>query len=134
VEKIVNILPEYILFIVFCALFSGDGDGPIESQDREIAPISLPPFYQCRVRGRTGHAPRIHLKGMLHQELRIKSEDLFLEKHPFPGKCLYLFRKFQAFFVRKNCTQVPLCLNHLCLLTSTSAAKKLYIICDSVLK
>jgi len=28
-----------------------------EYQDREIAPISLPPFYQWRVRERTGYAP-----------------------------------------------------------------------------
>jgi len=40
------------------------------------------------VRECTGHAPRAHLKGMLHQESRIKSEDLFMEKYPFPEKYL----------------------------------------------
>jgi len=59
-----------------------------EHQDREIAPISFPPFHQWQVRRRTGHAPRNHLKGTLHQEPHIKSEDLFMEKRLFPEKCL----------------------------------------------
>jgi len=42
--------------------------------------------YQCRVRERTGHAPRAHLKRTLHQELRLKSEDVFMEKYPFLEK------------------------------------------------
>jgi len=32
------------------------GKGQKEHQDQEIAPISLPSFYQWRVRGCTGHA------------------------------------------------------------------------------
>jgi len=64
------------------------GRGQRKHQDREIASISLPLFYQWRVRGRTGHAPRAHLKGTLHQEPRVKSEDLFMEKYPFREKCL----------------------------------------------
>jgi len=48
--------------------------GQKKHQDRKIAPISLPPLYQCQLRGRTGHAP---------------SEDLFMEKYPFLEKCLF---------------------------------------------
>jgi len=65
------------------------GKGAKEHQDREIALINLPPFYQWRVRECTGHAPRAHLKGTLHQEPHIKSEDLFMEEHPFLENCLY---------------------------------------------
>jgi len=72
--------------------FSG-GRGQKEQQDREIAPISLPPFYHWRVRGLTGHAHRAYFKGTLHQEPRIKSEDLFMEKYPFPENS-YLFKRF----------------------------------------
>jgi len=67
--------------------FTG-GRGAKRHQDREIAPISLPPFYEWRVRGRTGHAFRAHFKETLHQEPCVKSEDLFMEKYPFPKKCL----------------------------------------------
>jgi len=41
--------------------------------DREIAPISLPPFHQWRVIGCTGQASRAHhLKGTMHLELHVK--------------------------------------------------------------
>jgi len=36
-----------------------------------------------------GTLPRPHLMGTLHQEIRVKSDDLFMEKYPFPEKCLY---------------------------------------------
>jgi len=39
-------------------------------QDRKIAPISLLPFYQWQVRGRTG--PRAHLKETAPRALREK--------------------------------------------------------------
>jgi len=62
--------------------FSGEREQK-EHQDREIAPIILSSFYQWRVKGRTGHTPRAHLKGTLP---RVKSEDLFMEKYPFLEK------------------------------------------------
>jgi len=39
-----------------------------QRKDQETAPISFPPFYQWWVRGRTGYAPRVHLKRTLHQK------------------------------------------------------------------
>jgi len=36
------------------------------TKTEKLAPISLLPFYQWRVRGRTGHAPRTHLKRTVH--------------------------------------------------------------------
>jgi len=59
----------------------------ILDQDREIAPISLPPVYQCRLGWRNGHVLRTQLIGMLHQEPRVKSGH-FLKKHLFLEKCL----------------------------------------------
>jgi len=73
------------------------GGGQWKNQDREMAPVSLPLLDQWRIKGETRHT----LKGTLHQELRVKSEDLFLENTHF-RKNAYLFRKFQAIFVRKN--------------------------------
>jgi len=95
-------------------------------QNREIAPISLPQFHQWQVRERTGLAPKA-LKGTLHQEPRLKSEDLFSEiLNPFLEKCLS-FQKILGHFRAKKKTNFvtwsPLGLNHPCLLTSTSAAK-----------
>jgi len=56
----------------------------MEKQDREIALIiSLPLFYQYRVRGSIGHTSRAHLKGTLHQESRVKNKDLILEIYSF---------------------------------------------------
>jgi len=49
-----------------------------EGEDREITPISLSPFHLWRVKGRIGHAPRVHLK-TLYQEHLVKSEDIFRE-------------------------------------------------------
>jgi len=41
-----------------------------------------------------------HPKETLHQEPRIKNEDLFEEKYPFKAwENAYLFRKLQAIFV-----------------------------------
>jgi len=37
-------------------------------------------IYQWRIRRRTRHAPKPHLKGTLHKEPHVKSEDLFMEK------------------------------------------------------
>jgi len=82
------------------------GRGQKEHKDREIAPISLPLFHQCRVRGCTGHAPRAHLKEMLHQEPCIKSEDLLMEKYPFPEN-VYFIRKFQPNFLQKTLYPSP---------------------------
>jgi len=76
-----------------------------EHQGREIAPISLPPFYQLRVKGRTGYAPRAYLKGMLHQETRVKSKDLFTEKYKFSEKCLS-FQKISAQFRAKKLSTI----------------------------
>jgi len=50
--------------------FQGTKETP---RPREIAPISLPPFYQWRVRRCTGHAPGVHLKRTLHQKPHVKS-------------------------------------------------------------
>jgi len=66
------------LFLNVLLSFKGVGrkifgrSGQKEHQDREIAPISLPSFYQWRVRGRTRHAPRAHLKGTLHSRAPCK--------------------------------------------------------------
>jgi len=69
--------------------FEGEEGGKRNTKtEREIAPISLPPFYKWWAREHTGHAPRAHLKETLHQELHVKSEDLFMEKGPFPEKYL----------------------------------------------
>jgi len=46
----------------------GGGNKKAKSTDREIAPITQFPFYQWRVSGHTGHAPRDRFKGTLHQE------------------------------------------------------------------
>jgi len=63
------------------------------------------------VMGRTGHAPR-DLKGRLHQEFRLKSEEHFRKKHSFSEKCL-LFRKFRLFLYEINFVlRFPLFLNH----------------------
>jgi len=63
------------------------GRGQKEHQERKIASISLPPFYQWQVRrGRTGHLPRAHLNRTMHQEPRAKNEDIFMEKNPIPEK------------------------------------------------
>jgi len=41
----------------------------MEDQDREIAStLSFPPFYQWRIRGRTGHSRRVHLKGIVYHK------------------------------------------------------------------
>jgi len=53
------------------------------------------------------HAPSAHLKRTLHQELRVKSEHPFLEKHSFPGKCLPFLKILGHFREKKLCTQVP---------------------------
>jgi len=58
--------------------------GAIENHNREIVPISLPPFYQWQVRERIGHASKVHLKEMLHQEPREKVKT-FLGEIPYPG-------------------------------------------------
>jgi len=52
------------------------GGEVMKRQDREIAPISLPPFYQWRGQEGhwampSGHALSAHLKGTLHQEPRV---------------------------------------------------------------
>jgi len=88
-----------VILRVSAKFFSG-GRGQWKHRDREMAPISLPPFYQWRVRGRTGHAPRAHLKATVHQEPHVKSEDFFTKNNHFQ-KNAYLLRKIQPDFVRK---------------------------------
>jgi len=67
------------------------------------------------------HPVTTHLKGTLHQEPSVNSEDLFLEKISIFGKC---FKSISALFLQKNFEpRSPLGLNHPCLLTSTSAVK-----------
>jgi len=56
------------------------GRGQRKHQDREIVSISLPPFYQWRVRGHIGHASRAYFKGLLHQECPDKKSRPFMEK------------------------------------------------------
>jgi len=64
------------------------------------------------------------IKNSEYQELRVKSEDLFWRNIYF-RESTYLLRKFQVIFVRKNFVpRLPHGLNHLCLLTLTSSAKK----------
>jgi len=72
----------------------------MENQDQEIAPIY---FISGGLGGAlgNGNTPTDHLKGTLHQEYRVKSEDLFWRSTYFL-KNAYLFRKFQAIFVRKS--------------------------------
>jgi len=79
-------------------VWGGEGKGQRKHQDREIAPITFPPFYQWRDRRRTCHAPRVHLKEMLHQEPHVKSED-FLWRNTHFWKNVHLFRKFQPDFM-----------------------------------
>jgi len=81
--------------------FSGEREQK-EHHDRETAPISLPPFYQWRVRGRTGHAPWAYLKGTLHQEPRVKSEDLFMDKYPFSKKLPIFSENFSPISCEKT--------------------------------
>jgi len=76
--------------------------------------------YQFWVRGRTGHAPRAHLKRTLHHEPRVKSEELFIEKYRFPEKYLSFEKISAQFLAKKLCTQV---LNHSRLLASISTSK-----------
>jgi len=77
------------------------GLGQWKNKDREIAPISTHLLYQWRVRGRTGHTPRIQLKGTLHQEPSVKNEEIFWRNTPFLENA-YLFRKYQNIIVQKN--------------------------------
>jgi len=47
----------------------------------------MPPFVlKVAGWGRTRHASKTHLKGTLHQEPRVKSEDLFLREIPISEK------------------------------------------------
>jgi len=50
---------------------------------------------------RTGHAPRAHLNGTLHQEPRVKSEDRFWKNIHFLEKCLP-FQKSSGHFLAKK--------------------------------
>jgi len=70
-------------------LGGGGGREQKKHQDREIVPISLPPFYQWRVRGRTGYAPRAHLKGTLHQDPRVKMKT-------FSSRNTHFRKKYQS--------------------------------------
>jgi len=58
-------------------------------------------------RERTGHSIRIYLKEALNQEPRVEVMILFEVRHFLFSENAYLFRKFQAIFVQKTCTQVP---------------------------
>jgi len=92
--------------------FSGGGRWQKEQQDRVIAPISLPLFYQWRVRWCTGHAPRAHFKGTLHQESHVISEYLLWRNTHF-RKNTYLFEKFIPMSCEKTLYPGP----HLTLIT-----------------
>jgi len=64
-----------------------EGGGEMEKPRQKNCIISLLLLYQGRIRGRNRQTPRVYLKGTLHQELCVKTENLFLEKRPFSGKC-----------------------------------------------
>jgi len=66
-----------------------------------------------------------HLKGMLHQEPHVKTEDHFFEKHPYPGKCLPIKKISGHFCVKNFIPMSALGLNHPCLSTLTSGVKEL---------
>jgi len=77
---------------------------------KEILQVSLLlEFYQWLVRERTGFAHRANLKGMLHKESHVKSDDLFFEEIPTYGKMPIISAHFQA---KKYVPRSPLRLNH----------------------
>jgi len=81
------------------------GKGAVERQSPKNSSNKPPTILSERVRGRTGHAPTVHLKGTLHQEPYVKSKDYFLEKHPFSENAF--FKKFMP-SREKLGTKVPL--------------------------
>jgi len=106
--------------------------GRDKHQDREIAPISLPPFYQWRVRGRTGHAPKAHLKGTLHQEHRVKVK-IFLWRNPISGKIPIFLEDFSPISCEKIWLRSSLGLNHPCIyLNVDRRSKELRMVSEKV--
>jgi len=78
----------------------------MENQGREIAPISLQLNF---IIGGLGGAMGIHPgspQGNLHQESRVKSEDLFGEM-PIFGKMPIVLEKFRPFLCENLCTRAP---------------------------
>jgi len=67
-----------------------------KNKDREIEPISFPLLCQWRVKVRTGHT-KAHPKETMHQERRVKSEDLLYGETPIFGKMPNFSKNFCIF-------------------------------------
>jgi len=108
----------YRLFIEYCSQgrrqknFSG---GPIEklrSKNSTNKPPSTLSVHRSRVRSSRDAASRN----------RVKTEDFFGETTIF-GKMPTFLENFRHVYAKNSVLRSPLALNHLCLLTSTSAEK-----------
>jgi len=105
-------------------LFQGRGGQARERLRPRNSTNKLSSILSVAVSGRSRHTHRVHLKGKLRQEPRVKSEDLFYGETLISGKMCTFLENFRQFLCEKIVPRSPFGFNHPRLLMLTSAAKK----------